>query len=98
MSSLRSGPECVQVEGDFSDIDYAQFEHALDELRRSTVKTPRVDLSAVSFLTSRAIGMLVALWVDLVEQGRWFNLQASDQAWRALEKAGVARVFFQRPA
>jgi anti-anti-sigma regulatory factor len=97
MPIIHAGPDKVVVGGELSDDCVASFDRALQALHSSSVQTPTVDLMQVSYVSSRAIGLLVATWVELSHQGRWFDLYASDKVWGTLEKAGVARVFFKRP-
>ncbi len=97
MGVRKSAPDIVAFEGELADETLDPFEKALDVLRNSGVEVPTVDLTGVTFLSSRCVGVLVTLWVDLVEQGRWFELRASDKVWDLLGKAGVATVFFKRP-
>ena len=97
MGVVKSGADGVVVDGDLSEAEFEDFEKALNVLRKSSVQAPVVDLSEVRYISSRAIGSLVTLWVDLSEKSRWFDLIASDRVWSILEKAGVAGVFFKRP-
>ena len=98
MGLVRLDAGGVAWDGDIGSEDVDGFEHALDTLRRNPqVKAPLVDLSKVHHMPSSAIGALVTLWIDLINEGRWFELRASDAAWRLFEKAGIARVFFHRP-
>jgi anti-anti-sigma factor len=97
MSVTQSGPDKIVVAGEIGEATHVAFEEALDVLRSSETTTPVIDLQDVTYISSKGIGMLVALWVDLSDRGRWFDLYASDKVWTTLEKAGVARVFFQRP-
>ncbi len=84
-------------DGGLADEACARFESALDALRKSHVQTPTVDLSNVSYISSKAVGLLVALWIDMADEGSWFRLVASDRVWDVLGKAGVDGVFFKRP-
>ena len=98
MGLVRLDAGGVAWDGDIVNEDVDGFEHALDTLRRNPqVNAPLVDLSKVHHMPSGAIGALVALWIDLINEGRWFELRASDAVWRLFDKAGIARVFFHRP-
>lgn len=98
MGLVRVDVAGVAFDGDIYDQDIDGFEHALDTLRRNPqVKAPLIDLTKVNYMPSRAIGALVALWIDLINEGRWFELRASDAVWSLFDKAGIARVFFHRP-
>ncbi len=94
---LEAGPDAVAFGGEIWEQTCGGFEGALDLLRRSDVEAPAVELSGVSCISSRAIGLLVMLWIDMLDQGRWFDLQASDRVWKVLGKTGAAGVFFKRP-
>jgi anti-anti-sigma regulatory factor len=97
MGLVKSGPDGFAFEGKVMSEDIDVVERALDALRDSEVRTPTIDFENVEYIPSRIIGGLVALFVDLKEQGRWFNLKASDKVWETLGTAGVAGVFLKRP-
>lgn len=98
MGLLQASAESVSFDGHILDEDIEEFERALDVLRRNPqVRSPVIDLSQLKYMPSRAIGALVTLWVDLAEEGRWFEVRASDDVWRLLEDVGVASVFLKRP-
>ena len=97
MGLLKAGPDVVAFDGELSDQACGDLESALDLLRKSDVEVPTVDLSDVSRVSSRAIGLLVTLWIDLLDQGRRFDLLASDRVWDVLGIVGVDGVFFKRP-
>ncbi|MHC5053704.1 MAG: STAS domain-containing protein [Planctomycetota bacterium] len=97
MGLVRSGPDGLVFEGSVLSGDIDAVERALDVLRSSDVPTPVIDFGDVDYIPSRVIGDLVALFVDMKEQGRWFDLKASDKVWNTLDKAGVAGVFLKRP-
>ena len=97
MGLLEAGPDVVAFDGEISERTREDFEGALDLLRSSDVEVPTVDLSCVSYISSGAVGLLVTLWVDMLDQGRRFDLLASDRVWDMLGKIGVACVFFKRP-
>ena len=97
MGVVSTSADCVRFDDELAELEVPALEKALDVVRKSSAQAPVVDMSEVTYLCSRAIGLLVTLWVDLTQQGRWFDLVASDRVWSILEKAGVARVFFQRP-
>ena len=92
MSVTQSGPDKIVVAGEIAEPTLDDFESALDTLRTGKSTTPVVDLQDVTYISSKGIGMLVALWVDLSDRGRWFDLYASDKVWSTLEKA-ISRVF-----
>ncbi len=96
MGLLKAGPDAIAFEGELSEQVCGDFEGALERLRRSDVEISTVDLSRVTYISSRAIGLLVTLWIDMLDQERLFALFASDRVWDVLEKVGVARVFFKR--
>ena len=73
------------------------FGVALNLLRRSHVDAPTVDLSNVNYISSRGVGLLLALRFDMLDQGRRFRLLASDRVWNLLGRVGVAHVFPGRP-
>ncbi len=97
MAILKSTGEALVADGDISAGCRPAFEKGLELLRVSGAEAPVVDLSRVTYIGSREIGLLVTLWVDLVDRGTHFDLKASDRVWAILERAGVARVFFHRP-
>ena len=97
MALLRTGPDALVFDGEVSDRTCDDLEGALDLLRVSDIEVPSVDLSRVSHISSRAVGLLVALWIDMFHQGRWFELQASDRVWDVLGMVGVAGMFLKRP-
>ncbi|MHC4199847.1 MAG: STAS domain-containing protein, partial [Planctomycetota bacterium] len=74
-----------------------EFAAALNLLRRSHVDAPTVDLSNVSYISSRGVGLLLALRFDMLDQERRFRLLASDHVWDLLDRVGVAHVFPERP-
>ena len=97
MGLVKAGPDAVVFEGELAEDGCEALGDALDALRGSDASPPGVDLSRTTYVCSKAIGLLVALAIDLIEQGRWFDLQASDRVWDVLAKAGVTGVFFKRP-
>ncbi len=97
MGVVSATPDAVVVDGELTDEVGEELDRGLDVLRKSEVETPIVDLTGVTYISSKSIGLLVSLWVDLIGMGRWFDLQASDCVWDVLRKAGVAGVFFKRP-
>ena len=97
MGLVNFGPDGLVFEGQIASGDLEDLEHALATLKHSDVETPTVDLAGVDYLPSRAIGSLVALWIDMQEQGRWFELRVSDRVRTMLDKTGVTGVFFKRP-
>ena len=97
MGLVKSGPDGLVFEGKIESEEIDEVERALEGLRASEVRAPTVDFGDVDYIPSRVIGDLVALFVDMKEQGRWFNLNASDKVWETLDKAGVAGVFLKRP-
>ena len=70
MASITSSPELVVVSGEISDSSRPVFERALDALRESQAKVPVIDLSDLARISSKEIGLLVTLWIDLMESGR----------------------------
>ena len=97
MGLVKSGPDGLVFEGKIKSEDIDEVERTLEVLRASEVHAPTVDFGDVDYIPSRVIGDLVALFVDMKEQGRWFDLKASDKVWETLDKAGVAGVFLKRP-
>ena len=97
MGVVSASADCVKLDDELAELEVPAVDKALDVLRKSSAEAPVVDMSEVTYICSRTIGLLVTLWVDLSQQGRWFDLVASDKVWSTLDKAGVARVFFQRP-
>ncbi len=97
MGLVKSGPDGFVFEGKVMSEDIDVVENALDTLRDSKVRTPTIDFENVDYIPSRVIGGLIALFVDMKEQGRWFDLKASDKVWETLDTAGVAGVFLKRP-
>ncbi len=49
--------------------------------RRSDVRVPVVHQSKVAHISGKAVPFLASLWTDMVEQGRRFDLLASDPVW-----------------
>ena len=96
MGVVSAAPDAVVVDGELTDEAGEELDRGLDVLRRSDVETPIVDLSGVTYISSKSIGLRVSLWVDLIGSGRWFDLRASDHVWEVFRKAGVASVFFKR--
>ncbi len=74
-----------------------EFGAALNLLRESHVDAPTVDLSNVNYISSRCVGLLLALRFDMLDQGRRFRLLASDHVWKLLWRVGVAHVFPEGP-
>jgi anti-anti-sigma regulatory factor len=97
MGVQKATAEGVVVTGDLDEGAFMDFEAALNAIRSGKAAVPVIDLQGVPNINSKGIGALVALWVELMDTGRYFDLVASDKVWMTLEKAGVARVFFQRP-
>ena len=98
MGIVHATAEAVSVDGDLGDDDMEEFDRALDLLRRSTgVRTPMIDVTGLRAIPSKAIGALVALWVDLAKEERWFHFRASDAVMEQLDRVGVAGVFLKRP-
>ena len=97
MGLVNYGPDGLVFEGAIMPRDLDDLERAFATLRHSAVKTPTVDFTAVDYMPSRAIGHLVALWVDMSEQGRRFELLVSERVRDVLDNTGVAAVFFGRP-
>ncbi len=98
MGLIEAGPHIVTYEGELVGPACEDFGCALNLLRRSDVDVPIVDLSKVSYISSRGVGLLVALWFDMRDQGRRFELLASDRVWNLLGRIGVRHVFRERPA
>jgi uncharacterized coiled-coil DUF342 family protein/anti-anti-sigma regulatory factor len=90
---LKSKSDIVALSGDLSNDVAEQVEAALDPVRDSAVDVPVVDVSGVTTLSNRCLGVLVALWADLKVRGRWFELRASDALWNTLQDRGVGRIF-----
>ena len=97
MAIVEVSPGTVVIEGELLDDDCGEFREALEELRKSDVEIPTVDVSRVSAISSMPIGLLVTLCIDLLAEGRWFDLLASDKVWDVLGKVGLSGVFFRRP-
>ncbi len=97
MGLLRLGPDSIAFDGELSEQVCRDFESALERLRRSDAEISTVDLSRVTYISSRAVGLLVTLWIDMLDQGRRFDLPASNRVWGVLGKVGVVRVFFKGP-
>ncbi len=97
MAIVEVSPGTVVIEGELLDDDCGEFQEALEGLRRSDVEIPTIDVSRVSAISSRPIGLLVTLCIDLLAEGRWFDLLASDRVWDVLGKVGLSGVFFRRP-
>lgn len=97
MAIVEVSPDAVVIEGELLDDDCGEFREALEGLRRSEVKVPTVDVSRVSAISSMPIGLLVTLCINLLAEGRWFDLLASDRVWDVLGKVGLSGVFFRRP-
>ncbi len=97
MAIVEVSPGGVVIEGELLDDDCGDFQEALEGLRNSDVKVPTVDVSRVSAISSRPIGLLVTLCIDLLAEGRWLDLLASDRVWDVLGKLGLSGVFFKRP-
>jgi anti-anti-sigma regulatory factor len=94
MGLLEAGPGIVACEGELvGRASCEDFAVALDLLRTSNVDAPLVDLSRVSCISRRGVGLLVALRLDVDGQGRRLGLLASDRVWSVLERVGVAYVF-----
>ncbi|MHC5053328.1 MAG: STAS domain-containing protein [Planctomycetota bacterium] len=97
MGLVNYGPDGLVFEGRITPRDLDDLEEAFATLRYSAVEEPTVDFAGVEYIPSRAIGHLVALWVDLSEQGRRFELLVSDRVRGVLDNTGVAAVFFGKP-
>ncbi len=97
MGFLEADPHCVAYEGELLGHACEEFGVALNLLRRSHVDAPTVDLSNVSYISSRGVGLLLALRFDMLDQERRFRLLASDHVWSLLDRVGVAHVFPERP-
>ena len=97
MGLVNFGPDGLVFEGSISPRDFVDLDRAFATVLHSNVETPTVDFASVDYIPSRAIGSLVALWVDMSEQGRRFELRVSDRIRDVLEKTGIASVFFGRP-
>ncbi len=97
MAIVAVSPAGDVIEGELLDDDCGEFREALEALRTSNVKVPTVDVSRVSAISSMPIGLLVTLCIRLLEEGRWFDLLASDKVWDVLGKVGLSGVFFKRP-
>ena len=96
MGLLEAGPHRVAYEGDLLGHACEEFGVALNLLRKSHFDAPTVDLSNVSYISSRGVGLLLALRFDMLDQGRRFRLLASDRVWNLLGRVGVAHVFPER--
>ena len=70
MGLVSHGPDGLVFEGPITPQDLDDLERAFATLRHSDVETPTVDLAGVDYIPSRAIGHLVALWVDNVPVGQ----------------------------
>ncbi|MHC4505979.1 MAG: STAS domain-containing protein [Planctomycetota bacterium] len=97
MGLLEAGHHRVAYEGELLGRACEEFGAALNLLRRSHVDAPTVDLSNVSYISSRGVGLLLALRFDMLDQGRRLSLLASDRVWSLLVRVGVAHIFPERP-
>lgn len=102
MAKLEAVAGSLVAEGElvFEDADEARgrFEDALADLVRSRATIPVVDLTRVSAISSRAAGLLFALWLELLREGRALLLVAPDHAWEMLGRAAVDRMLAGRAA
>ncbi len=97
MGLIEAGPHVVTYEGELVGPACEDFESALNLLRISDIDVPIVDLSNVSYISSRGVGLLVALCFDMRDQGRRFDLMASDRVWNLLGRIGVREVLRESP-
>ncbi|MHC4250600.1 MAG: hypothetical protein ACYS9X_15850, partial [Planctomycetota bacterium] len=93
---IQSDEGTLALASELTDPDAAELGRALEGLKGGD-GVPTVDLSAVTRISPRCIGALVAAWTDLIAAERWYELRASDAVWELLGSAGVARVFSHRP-
>jgi anti-anti-sigma regulatory factor len=96
MGLVNFGPDGLVFEGPITPRDFEDLERAFATILHSNVEKPTLDMSAVDYIPSRAIGSLVALWIDMSELGRRFELTVSDRVRDVLEQTGIAGVFFGR--
>ena len=98
MGIVKADPDSIVLRGELADEDVGELDTALNMLLDSGVETPCVDLTGVTSMSSRLVGVLVAGWVEMSRRGRWFDFDASDEVWRVLQKAGLAGAFLKRPS
>ena len=81
------------VEGNLSGDEDHRLSDWCRKLMESGGDTVTLDLSAVKMVTSSCVGVLSAVWVDMVTQDRMLEVIVSAEVRRVFTLAGFHQVF-----
>lgn len=93
MATYELDHSVLRVRGDLSPEDHRRFQEWCDRFVASDAAKVTIDLTDVPRITSSCIGVISAVWVDLVAQDRSMELVISPQVRRVFTMAGFHHVF-----
>ena len=93
MDSFELADNCLIVHSNLEAGRMEMFRDACDELLKTDGKLLTIDLSRVRIIVSSNIGVISALWVDVLSEERELRLIVSAPVRKVLEFAGFHHVF-----
>ena len=84
---------CLKVEGQLDYEDSRLLHDNCKKLMEVDDLVLTVDLSKVSYINSSCIGILSAMWIEILAEECKMELIVSDEVRRVLTMAGFHRVF-----
>ncbi|HOX08654.1 MAG TPA: STAS domain-containing protein [Planctomycetota bacterium] len=82
----------MTVAGDLSTDSDTNFDGACQQLLADPSKTPVVDLSSVTFLSSTYVGLLAELGLGVGQSGRKLTIVAGTRIAALLREAGLGSI------
>ena len=93
MERFEFADNCLIVHSELESGREKEFREACDELFKRDAKQLTIDLSKVRRIVSSNIGVISALWVDVLSEERDLRLIVSAPVRKVLEFAGFHHVF-----